>query len=180
MILHLVNVLPKYAQHPDIRIGMRAKFILSFLDYALYDYHILDLSAKELGYYGAQLVEATVSGYTSDRYSELEILQVITNLTKTPYFPRNISLILQGESSIPTLVVQLLYSSRSAIQKASLRLLLNMYSFSDHPSLIKQIHGENSISVLNVLNTLASDEDTETKELSKCALLLLTKSKKLH
>ena len=177
MISHLINVLPTYGQCPDIRIGMRAKFILSFLDYALYDYHTLDLSAKEVDYIGAQLVEAMVSVFSSHRYSELEVLQVLTNLTKPPYFSRNISLIFQGETSIITLIVQLLCSSQGAIQKSSLRLLLNLYSFSDEPSL-KHIHGGSSSSVLTTLNTLASSEDTDMKELSNCVLLLLTTKSK--
>lgn len=171
-LVSTVNILLPFTQCPDMRIRMLAKFTLSFMDFALYDCHILDLAGEEMKYIGDQLAEAAADGSTSHWYLDTELLLVLTNLTTNPYFSRNLSHILQGKTSIIDSTVTLLQSSKAAVQKASLRFLLNLYSYSEKPPSLEKIHRETSPLAQTTSEKIILSEDADIQELVKCAQLL--------
>ena len=168
-----VNILPLYAQCPDIRIGMLAKFTLSFMDFALFDCHILDLNDKEMEYINDQLVEAVTNGSTSHWYADAELLLVLTNLTSSPNFKRNAIHILKRMPSIIDLAVRFMQSSKSEVQKVSLKFLLNFYSLKSMS--VEQIHGGSASIAQKTLERLYSSDDADIRELVNCAQLLTKK-----
>lgn len=168
-----VNILPAFTQCPIIRVAVLAKFALSFMEFALEDPRVLVLTQQEISYISSQLSEAVVDGSSTDGYTDLELLKVLSNLTQSPHFSINIIQIIMIEKNyIPSMVTQFLQSSKLDVQKVSLRLLLNFYSFFDQP-LIKQIHGENASTVEIALRTLARTENFDIQQLATCVQLLL-------
>ena len=173
-MVNTVNILMKYAQCPVIRVAVLAKFVLSFMEFALNNLSVLDLTKQDLNYISSQLSEALVSGSSTHWYTDLELLQVLTNITHCPQFSKNVIQILanQGKDSILSMVAQCINSSNVEIQEAALKFLLNLYSFSKQPCL-KHIHGENASIVQHTLNTLATSDDSDIQELLTCIQLLL-------
>ena len=169
-----VNILIKYAQCPVIRVAVLAKFILSFMEFALENLSVLELTEQDLSYASLQLSEALVSGSSMHWYTDLELLKVLTNLTQSPQFSKNLIQILinQGENSVLSMIAQYSNSSKLEVQKASLKFLLNLYSFIEQPC-IKHIHGENASIVQDALNTLATGDGPDIQELVTCIRLLL-------
>lgn len=167
-----VNILPAFTQCPIIRVAVLAKFALSFMEFALEDPRVLVLTQQEISYISSQLSEAVVDGSSTDGYTDLELLKVLINLTQSPNFSVNIIQIVIEKNYIPFMVTQFLQSSKLDVQKVSLRLLLNFYSFFDKP-LIKQIHGENASTVEIALRTLARTENFDIQQLATCVQLLL-------
>ena len=151
---------------------MLAKFALSFMDFALENSSVLDLTQQEVNYISSQLSEAVVDGSSTHWYTDLELLKVLTNLTQSPYFSKNVIQIFhsRGKNSILSIVAQFLQHSKMAVKNAALKLLLNLYSSFDQPSL-KQIHA--TTVEIALINTLAASEDFDTKQLATCAQLLL-------
>lgn len=180
-LVSTVNILQLYTHCPDVRIAMLAKFTLSFMDFAVQDCHVLDLNDKEMNYISDQLSEAVAGGSTSHWYMDTELLLVLTNLTRSPYFTRNLFHILQGKASIVESAMKLMQSSKTSVQKAALRFLLNLYSVSERPPCLEQIHAGKSSLVEATLEKLMSSVDAEIQELANCAQLLtkrdITRSK---
>lgn len=166
-----VNILPVFAQCPIIRVAVLAKFVLSFMEFALEVPDVLVLSQQEISYINCQLSEAMANGSSTHWYTDLELLKVLINLTRRPHLSKNIIQII-GNSSISSNITQFLQSSKLDVQKASLRLILNLYSFFDQPS-IKRMHGDSASAVEVALRTFAATEDSDIQQLATCTQLFL-------
>ena len=161
-MISTVNILPQFAKCPILRVSVLAKFVLSFMDFALADPNVLILSQQEISYISSQLTEAVIEGSSKDWYTDLELLKVLTNLTHSPHFSINA---IQMKNSVFPIVSQFLQSSNLDVQKAALRLLLNFCSCCVFPSI--------SSTLESAVSEFATSDDLNFQQLTSCMQLLL-------
>lgn len=159
-----LTVLPFYAQCSNLRLKMLAKFTLSYMDFALFDVSILELSRVEVDYVKNQLTEAVDKGSTSHWYTHHEILQVLINLIRCD--PKNAHLIIQLPS-IMNLLVRSMSSNELLVQKKSLEVFMHFHSF------YKFLSGDLVSHSREAIEAFSTHDNSDVKILANCAQFLL-------
>ena len=143
---------------------MLAKFTLSYMDFALFDVSILELSRVEVDYVKNQLTEAVDKGSTSHWYTHHEILQVLINLIRCD--PKNAHLIIQLPS-IMNLLVRSMSSNELLVQKKSLEVFMHFHSF------YKFLSGDLVSHSREAIEAFSTHDNSDVKILANCAQFLL-------
>ena len=159
-----LTVLPFYAECSNLRLRMLAKFTLSYMDFALFDATILELSRVEVEYIKNQLTEAVNKGSTSHWYEHHEVLQVLINLIRCS--PKNAHLIIQFHSVID-LLIKSIYSDDLLVQKISTEAFMHFHS-------LYRLFTDDQVSQgKQVVEVLFAHKDPDVKSLGTCAQFLL-------
>ena len=159
-----LTVLPFYAQCSNLRLKMLAKFALSYMDFALFDASILELSRVEVDYVKNQLTEAVDKGSTSHWYAHYEILQVLINLIRCN--PKNTHLIVQLPL-IMNLLIRSMSSNELLVQKKSVEAFMHFHSF------YKLLSADLVSQSREAIEALSTHENSDVKNLASCAQFLL-------
>ena len=158
------TVLPLYAQCTDLRLRMLAKFTLSYMDFALFDASIMELSTAEVEYIKDQLMEAVDKGSTSHWYEHCEVLQVLINLIRCS--PKNAKMIIQF-NSVMDLLIKSMCSGNPLVQKISVEGFMYLHSW-------YRLLTDGQVSQSkHAIEVLSAHEDSGIKNLGACAQFLL-------
>ena len=159
-LVSTVKVLSLYAQCANMRVKMLAKFILSLMDFAVQDSHVLELDGEEVIYYRNQLAEAISKGSTSHWYLHHELLQLLVNLIKN-----NSKSIMTILNLVFDLLIQSLQSDSRKVLKQAEKVVLY---------LLDQLSAEQLEQMKKVCETLTVHDDQDIKDTAVCISRLMS------